>query len=90
MQVFLDKWIPFGGSNNGLKLFLFVVVFWVLWNVRNKRAIVGEFILKPSQIMLKFLGCVQKWKCRLCADDQERLDMMMTFVQFCWLEDSFL
>ena len=35
----------------------FVVVFWVL---RNNRVIFGGFILDPSQIMYKLLGCVQK------------------------------
>jgi hypothetical protein len=37
--------------------------------------------------MFKILSCVQKWKCRLCASDQERLDMMMTFVR-AWMDDG--
>ena len=38
MQEFLEHWIPLGGEDSYLKLFMFVVVFWVLWTTRNKQA----------------------------------------------------
>ena len=35
--------------------------------------------------MFKLLGCVQEWKCRLSAGDQEKLNKMVASVRT-WLE----
>ena len=74
MQDVLEGWIPFGARDQNLKLFLFVIVFSVLWNVRNKRAVRGEFLREPIGVLFKICACLQKWKVRLRVGDRQKLD----------------
>ena len=43
MQDVFYYWIPIGGRDYRIKLFIFVIVLWGLWNIRNKMGIEKKF-----------------------------------------------
>jgi hypothetical protein len=67
------------------KTFLVGVVFWVLWNTRNKLVIEGVCPRTPSDVMHKILSFVQRWRVLLGGENQSKLDVKATQVR-AWLE----
>ena len=84
LQELLEYWLPLGVSNYSFRLFLSVIIFWVLWKCRNKMVIEGVFLAQPTKIIYKILSAFQRWRVLLKEADRHRMDEQRKMVES-WL-----
>lgn len=62
-------WIPLGLDYH-IKLFIFTIILWDLWTVRNKMGIDGSFLARRMKcFIIKIFMLLQKW--RILLKEQE-------------------
>lgn len=72
-EVFEER-IPLGGRDYHIKLFMFTIITWGLWIVRNKMGIPGLFPKSSNEVFLKIFNLFQKWKILLKEQDARYAD----------------
>jgi hypothetical protein len=69
-----DHWLPIGCTDYIIKAFLFGVVLWGLWNVRNKLSIEGMAPKSPTDILYNILSLLQRWGVLLRRPEKIKLE----------------
>jgi hypothetical protein len=72
-------------SDYHTKLFMFVIVLWGLWTVRNKMGIVKIFPRNSNENFHKIFVCFQKWHILLREQGARYLDDKITRMKS-WLQ----
>jgi hypothetical protein len=62
------------------------MVLWAIWTTRNKTAIEGVMIRKPTDIFHKIFVCMQRWQAWLKCTDQAHQEHWTAQVRG-WLMD---
>ena len=65
---------------------MFSIVFWGLWNLRNKMRIEGVFPRSANAVLYKCFYHLQTWRILLKPADQAILDDQMSKLKT-WMED---
>lgn len=81
---FFDNWLVLGSKNYHVKLFMFVIVLWGLWTVRNKMCIEKRFPKSSHEVFDKILQLMQKWRVLLKEQDTRFIDSSLKEVKT-WL-----
>jgi hypothetical protein len=71
MQDASDNWIPMGSRDYHTKLFMFSIVLWGTWTVRNEMGIEKIFPRKSNEVFHIFFMFLQKW-CILLREQSSR------------------
>lgn len=78
---FFDNWLVLGSTNYHVKLFMFVIVLWGLWNVHNKMRIQKRFPKSSHDVFNKIFQLMQKWCVLLKDQDARFIDSIMKEVK---------
>ena len=73
----LDVW---GANNYHIGLFSFAALAWTLWKTKNKMAIERTFRKQPSEVVFKFMSCLQRWRVLIKEEERLRLEDLMLSV----------
>jgi hypothetical protein len=88
LQDIFDHWIVLGGRDCHVKRFMFAIVLWGLWNVRNKIGIEIFFPRSSNEVFFKIFHYLQKWCILLKEQDArflaDKIDKMKEWLKAFW------
>lgn len=85
MQDVFDNGVKLGDRNCHVKLFIFFVILWGLWNIRNKMGIEKKFPNSSIDVFHKIFLMLQRWRILLKGQDIWFLDGKMEKMK-AWLK----
>jgi hypothetical protein len=67
------------------EFFIFAIMLWVIWNIRNKMGIEKRFQSSSNEVFFKIFNFTQKWKILLGSGDEKFLEGKLMIMKG-WLE----